>query len=169
MKAYLGIGSNLGDRLGNIRTALSSLSSVDGFRVVEISPVYETPPLYRTDQEKFLNCVIEVETDFTPHKLLQLLKTHEVRSGRVQAQPRYSPRPLDLDILAYENLEIHHNMLQIPHPKLSERKFVLQPWADIAPDFEVPGSGRTVRELLLNCGDTSEITIVNTNHYLLIA
>lgn len=169
MKAYLGIGSNLGDRLGNISTALSSLSSVAGFRIVEISPVYETPPLYMTDQEKFLNCVIEVEMDFTPHKLLQLLKTLEVRSGRVKAKPRYSPRPLDLDILAYENLEIHRKILQIPHPKLSERKFVLQPWVDIAPDFEVPGSGQTVRELLLNCADTSEITIFKTSDYLLIA
>ncbi|NOZ09104.1 MAG: 2-amino-4-hydroxy-6-hydroxymethyldihydropteridine diphosphokinase [FCB group bacterium] len=167
MNSFLGVGSNTGDRSGHIITAIEKLSASDEIQVLQTSPVYETPPLYNTEQRKFLNCVIHIETILPPFKLLQLLKKIESEAGRKTAQPRNSPRPLDLDILTYENLIIRHETLQLPHPGLSERKFVLQPWADIAPEFQVAGTHQTVLELLSNCSDTSEIQIVNSDYQLI--
>ncbi len=163
MKSFIGIGSNTGNRQGHFKSALRNLTAENGITIIDKSPIYETPPLYNPEQGYFLNGVILISTNLNPIQMLHYLKEIEVKEGREPTQRRNSPRPLDLDILTFGNLEVDIDFLRIPHPKLSERKFVLQPWADIAPDFEIPGKGSTVGDLLKKCKDTSELYIFNTH------
>ncbi len=142
---YLAAGSNLGDRLGNLINALEGLPP----QVIPLrtSPVYETPPWGVLDQPKFLNLVFEAETRLAPVELLKYLKDLETRLGR-QPGRRYGPRVIDLDILFYQDRILNLPELQIPHPQMAARLFVLRPLADLAPDARHPQSGLTVRELL---------------------
>jgi 2-amino-4-hydroxy-6-hydroxymethyldihydropteridine diphosphokinase len=146
-RIYLGLGSNLGDRKSFLDSAISTL--VPAVRVSRLSPIYETDPWGYSDQDDFLNMVVEAETDLGPKQLLVLLKGIEVKLGR-KTRFRNGPREIDIDILLYDDLILEEAGLRIPHPRLPERAFMLIPLADLAPDLEIPGVGKTVSELLKN-------------------
>lgn len=151
---YLALGSNLGDRLANLEAALAALPPT--VHLVAASSVYETPPWGYLDQPAFLNQVVKVETDLPPGELLTYLKALEVQLGRVDSV-RYGPRVIDLDILFYDDLVLEIPGLNIPHPRLHERAFVLVPLADLAPDLYHPVQGATVTELLQRIDSTGVV------------
>jgi len=142
---YLALGSNLGNRSENLRSAIKNLGK--GVKVIKCSQVYETPPWGYEDQPKFLNQVIEVETNLAPSELLEYVKEVEGSIGREKTF-RYGPRSIDIDILFYDDMVIDSPPLVIPHARISERAFVLNPLADLAPDFLHPVLGETVLGLL---------------------
>ena len=142
---FIGLGSNLGDRLANLHTAVAALKP-EIFNLV-CSPIYETPPWGYLDQPKFLNQVIRAETDLRPADLLSHLKRIETRLGR-QPGIQYGPRLIDLDILFYDELIIDSPPLTIPHPRLEGRGFVLLPLAQLAPELRHPVLGSSIHELL---------------------
>ncbi len=145
IRAALGLGSNLGDRLGMLRSAVRSLQRQD-ITILAASEVYETPPWGMTDQPLFLNACVIVETEFSPQDLLRILKDTEKQLGRKEGL-RWGPRAIDLDILLYDDLLLDTSDLSIPHLSLPERPFVLRPLADIASDWKSPRSGQTVAEM----------------------
>lgn len=151
---YVALGTNLGDRQANLQTALDRLGAVVTIRMV--SPVYETEPWGVTDQPKFLNMAVVGETALEPDALLAALKRIEGDMGRTETV-RYGPRVIDLDILFYDDRVVHNAQLEIPHPRLAERRFVLAPLADIAPDFKHPVLGLSVRELLGRLPDEGDV------------
>jgi 2-amino-4-hydroxy-6-hydroxymethyldihydropteridine diphosphokinase len=142
---YIALGTNLGDRLTNLHTAISSL--LPEINVLAESHVYETPPWGYEDQPTFLNMVIKAETNLEPEPLLTYLKQLEVELGREQ-NFRWGPRLIDLDILFYDDLVINTPPLIIPHPRLYERAFVLVPLVDVAPELIHPVLQRSVSQLL---------------------
>lgn len=150
---FLGLGTNLGERMVNLAQALSLLPPA--VTVLRCSPVYETPPWGITDQPAFLNMVCEVESGLQPPALLDRLKFLEEKMGR-EKTVRYGPRLIDLDILFYADQVYKDDRLEIPHPRLSERAFVLAPLADLAPDFKHPVTHQTVRAMLAQV-DASEV------------
>lgn len=145
---YLALGSNLGDRLANLKEAIASLTPQ--MDVKAKSPVYETPPWGITDQPKFLNQVIRVKTYLQPEPLLKHLKRLEVALGRKESVPN-GPRLIDLDILFYDDLVMYSAALTIPHPRLQERAFVLVPLMELDPELVHPVNRKTVREMLAAC------------------
>jgi 2-amino-4-hydroxy-6-hydroxymethyldihydropteridine diphosphokinase len=146
-RIYLGLGSNLGDRKSYLDAAISAMAPT--VRASQISPIYETDPWGYNDQDDFLNMVVEAETDLGPKQLLVLLKGIEVKLGR-QTRFRNGPREIDIDILLYDDLILDEAGLRIPHPRLSERAFMLIPLANLTPDLEIPAVGKTVSDLLKN-------------------
>jgi 2-amino-4-hydroxy-6-hydroxymethyldihydropteridine diphosphokinase len=145
VKIYLGLGSNLGDRRQNLQQALYLLSQK--IRLTLVSPVYDTAPTGNTEQPRFLNLVCEATTSLMPAELLQLVKEIEKTIGREPGPPN-SPRPIDIDILFYGDQITNNPELVIPHPRLTERAFVLVPLADIAPNFVHPVTGHSIRQML---------------------
>jgi 2-amino-4-hydroxy-6-hydroxymethyldihydropteridine diphosphokinase len=143
---YLSLGSNLGDRERKLRDALGLLAE-PGLRVLRVSSFYETEPLEVRDQRRFLNAVAEAETDFFPKQLLARLQRIEQRLGRRRLKPK-GPRTIDIDILLYGGTVIDAEELQVPHPRLAQRRFVLEPLAELAPDLRHPVTRRTVTEML---------------------
>ncbi len=151
---YLALGSNLGNRSANLGNMISSLPpEVD---VLRQSPVYETPPWGYQEQPAFLNMVVEAQTDLPPVDLLVYLKGLEVQLGRLPTF-NYGPRLIDIDILLYAEQIFSSPELVIPHPRMSERAFVLVPLADLAPDLHHPVTDMTVLEMLAQV-DSSQIT-----------
>jgi 2-amino-4-hydroxy-6-hydroxymethyldihydropteridine diphosphokinase len=142
--AYVGLGSNLGDRRAMIAGALERL------RPRRVSSILETEPWGRTDQPRFLNAVAELETGLDPAALLDRLLEVERELGRVRLE-RWGPRTIDLDLLLHGDRRVRTGALTVPHPRLHERRFVLEGLAELCPDRVVPGLGRTVRELLDAC------------------
>lgn len=142
MRAYVGVGANLGDREATIRRAVELL----GEDVVAVSELRETEPWGYADQPRFLNGAILLETELEPRALLDRLLAVERRLGRVRG-PRYGPRTIDLDLLLYGDRELDEPGLTVPHPRLHERAFALEPLLDLDPELELPGRGR-VSDLL---------------------
>lgn len=143
---YLGLGSNIGDRERMLEAALAALEAA-GVRIRRVSPVYETEPQDLREQAWFLNLVAEAETDLFPLQLLQTIGKIERQLGRKRTVAK-GPRSIDIDILLYGNFIIDTPQLTVPHPRLAERRFVLAPLADLAPDLRHPVSRRSVREML---------------------
>jgi 2-amino-4-hydroxy-6-hydroxymethyldihydropteridine diphosphokinase len=142
-RAYIALGSNLGDREGTIRAALDLLDADPEVAVVAVSTLIETEPVGYLDQPRFLNGAAALETDLAPQRLLELLLAVERRFGRErEGVPSQGPRTLDLDLLLYGDAEIDDDDLQIPHPRLHERAFVLGPLAELNPALEVPRKGQ---------------------------
>jgi 2-amino-4-hydroxy-6-hydroxymethyldihydropteridine diphosphokinase len=149
--AYLLLGSNLGDRVVLLHRALVALAAKAG-RIVAVSGVYETAAWGKQDQDSFLNQVLHLSTDLTPEQLLDLCQQVETALGRERLEP-WGPRTLDVDILLYDDRIIDTARLQVPHPRLPERRFALVPLADVAPAYRHPQLQRTVAELLADCPD----------------
>ena len=143
---YLGLGSNVGDREGWLQKAVDSLQSRD-LCIRRISPAYETEPQGRRNQRWFLNAVAEAETELFPLQLLRRIGKIEKELGRKRLAEN-APRTIDIDILFYGNAVVSTATLAIPHPRLRERRFVLAPLADLAPELRDPVTRRTIRELL---------------------
>jgi len=148
--AYIGIGSNVGDREANCRKAIELLAEAG--RIVGISSLYRTEPVGYHEQEDFINAVAAVETDRTPADLLQVCNAIEDRLGRKRGL-RWGPRTADLDILLYGSQVVNQPGLAIPHPRMAVRKFVLIPLAEIAPDAVNPQLHRTAEQLLDELND----------------
>ncbi len=147
-RIYLSLGSNIGDREGHLREAVTRLGQSE-IRVLGCSPVYETEPVDYTQQGWFLNLVVSGETVLFPMQLLSRLGRVERELGRVRGVPK-GPRTIDIDILFYAAAVVDTPRLQIPHPRVAERRFVLQPLADLAPELRHPVTHRTVRQMLVS-------------------
>jgi 2-amino-4-hydroxy-6-hydroxymethyldihydropteridine diphosphokinase len=139
--AYVGLGANLGDREAAI------LRAVELIGAVRLSPIVETEPWGYVDQPRFLNAVAEVETELGARELLARLLDVERQLGRVRTGPRFGPRTIDLDLLLYGGERLDEPGLEVPHPRLLERRFVLEPLAALVPELKIPGNG-TVQEAL---------------------
>jgi len=148
VKAFVGLGSNLGEREVTLRAAIGRLRGLPGVEVIQISSFRDTEPVGPVDQPRFLNGVVELETGLTARALLGALLELERAFGRDRsAGPPHGPRTLDLDLLLYGAETIDEPLLNVPHPRLHERRFVLEPLAELDPDLEVPGQG-SVQALL---------------------
>jgi len=141
-RAFVALGSNLGDREATIRAALAELAAADGVELVAVSTLVDTEPVGYTEQPRFLNGVAELRTSLSARALLELFLAVEARFGRDRAgTPAQGPRTLDLDLLLYGTERIDEPGLSVPHPRLAERSFVLGPLAELDPALEVPGNG----------------------------
>ena len=164
MRAGIALGSNLGDRLQNLRTgrdAVMKLAGVDG--PILSSRIYETEPVGTgEDAGAFLNAVIEVQYAGHPMTLLDHLQEIEAEHGRPSKRPRNAPRPLDLDILYVGNLTLMNDEIVIPHPRMHLRRFVLAPLNDIRPDLVLPGQHQTIAELLSALSDPAAVELFVT-------
>ncbi len=155
--AYIGIGSNQGDRLDACRKAIDVLSNGGGSCLQRQSRFYETEPVGWEDQSWFINGVISIRTGLEAHALHRKLQAVERQFGRRADGPRFGPRILDLDLLFFDDLVVKTAHLEVPHPRLHERRFVLQPLCDIAPGLVHPVIKRTARQLLSDLGDEKRV------------
>lgn len=144
--AYVGLGANVGNRRENLDRAVELLAAEPGVRVLAVSSVRETDPVGYEDQPRFLNAASALETELRPRELLERLLAIERALGRERAGPRFGPRTIDLDLLLYGNETLDEPGLNVPHPRLAERLFVLEPLYELAPDLVLP-DGRAVRDL----------------------
>ncbi len=161
-KAYLLIGSNIGDRFYYLTHAASMIQEHCG-TILALSSIYETAAWGKTDQPSFLNQVVQIETSLNPSFLLQTILGIEHKLGR-ERLGKYDARTIDIDILYYGQEVVKTDSLTIPHPKISERRFVLTPMAEIAPDLIDPSIGRSIKLLLDQCKDTLEVKrLINGN------
>jgi 2-amino-4-hydroxy-6-hydroxymethyldihydropteridine diphosphokinase len=156
VKAYISVGSNLGDKKENLDYAIANLGRCG--ILIQASPYLETEPVGYTEQPWFLNAAAEIETQLGPFELLRLCMDIEASRGRTREFPN-APRTLDMDILFYGNAIIRTSNLVIPHPRLADRKFVLAPMARIAPDLVHPVLRKSMRLLLKECTDPSRIRL----------
>jgi len=140
-RAYVGLGSNLGDRERLLRRAVELLDAADGVEVVAVSSLRETDPVGFAEQPRFLNAAAALETTLAPRALLDLLLALERELGRTRAGPRFGPRTIDLDLLLHGSAVVCEPGLTVPHPRLHERRFALEPLAELDPRLVVPGRG----------------------------
>ena len=158
-RVYLSLGSNIGDRSANLNAAIERLARIG--EVVARSSFYETEPVEVTDQPWFMNCAVALETEKSPHALLEAVLAVEQEMGRQRKQKK-GPRNIDIDILLFGDAIVKSQGLTIPHPGLHQRRFVLEPLAEIAPDALHPRLGRTVRELRDGLGSGQGVKNVGT-------
>ena len=144
--AYLGLGTNLGDRESYLAQALKELGGLPTMEIGAVSSIYETAPVGLTDQPDFLNLVVSVRTTLSPRELMDALLNIENKMGRVRTV-RWGPRVIDLDLLLFGDVRVGVPGLSVPHPRLRERSFVLIPLAEIAPDLIFPGEKMTIKKL----------------------
>ena len=149
MTAYLSLGSNIGDRVANIRACIARLSSVG--QVSRVSSFYETEPMDLREQPWFVNCVVDFEAQLSPEGLLSAIQRIEAELGRTREVPK-GPRTIDIDIILLGSVVVEESHLQIPHPAMHKRRFVLEPLTEIAPEALHPVLKRTARELLQQLG-----------------
>lgn len=157
--AYLSFGSNLGKREARLRDALTRLAANE--RLIAVSSFYETEPIEFTDQPWFVNCVAEVATEKTPQELLMSLLNIEQEMGRQRVQKK-GPRSIDIDILLFDDHVISSSELTVPHPAMQQRRFVLEPLVEIAPDAVHPVLKKTIRELLEALPPCQKVTRLHT-------
>ena len=158
-RVFLSLGSNLGDRSGNIHQALEKLV-VAGMEVRQVSSFYRTEPVEFRHQPWFINCVAEVATDLLPLQLLKAIQGIERALGRRRVVNK-GPRTIDIDILLYENVVVRSAALKIPHEGMAERRFVLVPLSELAAGLRHPVTERTVVEMLNETSDTSQVTRIS--------
>jgi 2-amino-4-hydroxy-6-hydroxymethyldihydropteridine diphosphokinase len=156
-RVYVAMGSNLGDRDANLAAGLAALRATKGVEVVAVSPLYETDPVGPPPQGSYLNGAIELATTLAPDALLERLLEIEVSRGRTRGPDRNAPRTLDLDLLLYGDRKLVGPDLEIPHPRLAERAFVLEPLSDLAPDLIHPTLGETIEALACRVRDPAAV------------
>jgi 2-amino-4-hydroxy-6-hydroxymethyldihydropteridine diphosphokinase len=159
---YIGFGSNVGDRQQNVFNALLELQKSPFVSIQKVSSFYETDPVGYTEQADFINGVVEIATDLSPAQLLSFVQGIEQKLGRTRTV-RWGPRMIDLDILLYDETVLKSDELVIPHREMHKRRFVLGPLAEIAPDIMIPGTEKTVSQLLNDTTDSSRIQPVKTS------
>jgi len=155
---YLGLGTNLGDRFSNLKNAISAMAAWG--HVLAVSKVYETAPVGITDQPAFLNMAIKIETKLEPLPLLKVLKDLEKDLGRTEAV-RWGPRLIDIDILLYEQRHVQDATLEVPHPRLVERRFALAPLADVGAEVIHPTTGKSIAQLLALLPPDDDVKILS--------
>ncbi|MCM0081292.1 2-amino-4-hydroxy-6-hydroxymethyldihydropteridine diphosphokinase [Geomonas sp. Red32] len=158
--AYIGLGSNLGDRELNLLRAVAEMGKLPASKITALSPFYETDPVGGVAQPNFYNAVARLVTTLAPLELLEALKKIETAVFRRADSGKWGPRSMDLDILLYGDRVFEEARLTIPHPRLAERRFVLQPLADIAPSLRHPILGKTMAELLASLTSTEKVVRV---------
>jgi 2-amino-4-hydroxy-6-hydroxymethyldihydropteridine diphosphokinase len=146
-RAYVGLGANVGPREETIRRAVELLAAEEGVEVLAVSELRETDPVGVIDQPRFLNGAVALETSLEPRTLLDVLLRIERELGRVRDETRWGPRNIDLDLLVYAHEIVNEPGLRVPHPRVHERRFALEPLAELDPDLEIAGRGR-ISELL---------------------
>ena len=151
-RAYVGLGANLGPRAGTLRRALHLLAVEDGVEVAAVSRFRETDPVGVVEQPRFLNAAAALDTSLPPRELLDVLLRIERTLGRIRDGTRWGPRVVDLDLLVYGDRRIDEAGLHVPHPRLHERRFALEPLAELDPELEIPGHG-PISELLTRLDD----------------
>lgn len=161
MICFLGIGSNIDDRLSNLNQSITLISDDLHINFLQVSSFYESPPMYNLNLNTFLNGVIKISTSYTPFQLLGKVKKIELKMGRKESVERYENRIIDIDILCCENEIIESNELTVPHPNIKERKFVLEPWCDIDSNYIIVNENRKVKELLAMLPDSLKLRRVN--------
>jgi 2-amino-4-hydroxy-6-hydroxymethyldihydropteridine diphosphokinase len=155
-QAYLGLGSNIGDRRAHLEAAVAALPA-HGVNVVASSSVYETEPVGLVlDQREFYNACLQVDTQHGPHELLAACKAVERELGREPGGVRHAPRPIDVDVLLLDELEHSSERLTLPHPEVTSRRFVLVPLLELAPDLTLP-DGRRLEDALIDLGEGQEV------------
>jgi len=154
---YLSLGSNMGDRESNLAQATMALSINFDISDIKSSSYYETEPLYNVDQPSFLNSVVKCYSTLKPFDFLDVIKRVERMLGRNEKRQKNAPRIIDIDILFHGDAIIETEELTIPHPMLGLRKFVLLPFAELEPNFQIPHSNFTIKDLIEHCPDTSRV------------
>ena len=146
-RAYVGLGANLGPREVTLLRAVDLLAAEPGIEILAVSRLRETEPLGNTDQPEFLNGAVAVETSLSPRELLDALLRAEQELGRTREGERWGPRTIDLDLLVYGDEIVDEPGLRVPHPRLHERRFVLEPLVDLEPELVIPGVGKAAESL----------------------
>ncbi|HEX7066148.1 MAG TPA: 2-amino-4-hydroxy-6-hydroxymethyldihydropteridine diphosphokinase [Bacillales bacterium] len=162
-KVYIALGANVGDRVKALHQALLLLDEHPEIDVNRLSSVYETDPVGYTDQPNFLNMAAEVTTTLSPFNFFQITSTVETRLGR-ERTVRWGPRRIDLDILLYDNVNIETDLLQIPHPRMFERAFVLVPLAEINSELSIPGREMTIADYIKQISDKEGVRLWRQNN-----
>lgn len=147
-RAYIAVGSNMGDKAGNCRKGIAGLEQSGNSRIRAVSPLYQTAPVDYEDQDRFVNAVVCIATGLEPASLLAELNAIEQAAGRCRKGPRFGPRTLDMDIIFFDNVVMNTGDLILPHPRMHKRRFVLQPLCDMDADILHPLLGKTVGFLL---------------------